>query len=212
MNTVRSAMFSTRLFVKNKDGLYMLNLKKALNLLKTLQKRRALNETESKRVKAEPSEKTKIKEIEVEIETKNYDEYFAYNPERDKNKKYLKKLLGKKRKIANVFNESQLRKIAGKYLKAFDLFNNLLKISSHNQKINSQLDFDIDFINDTNFSQDSSNANIIIGMLTIFRFFMPFLERTFNSLRVQEKIVQKLLELNNEVHYIEALQKSQERC
>ena len=209
MNTVRSAMFSSRLFFKNKDGLYQLNLKNALNHLKLLQKRKVLNDTESTRkVKTEPPEK---KEKPEKKETPNYDEFFGYNSEEEKNKKKYKKMLSKKRKIANMYNENQIRKIAGKYLKAFELFNNLLKISCNNPNINSQLDFDMDFINDSNLSQDNSNTNQIIGMLTIFRFFKPFLEKNFNSFRVQEKVVQKLSELNNEVRYIEALHKSQEK-
>jgi len=206
MNTVRAAMLSSKLFFKNADGLYMLNLRNALNHLQSLQKRKVLNDTESKKENAEPSEKKERKRK----STKNYDENLGYDSEEEKKRKKLKKMLGKKRKIANMYNENQIRKIAGKYLKAFELFNNLMNITCSNQSISSQLDFDMDFINDSNLSENNSNTNQIIGMLTFFRFFKPFLEKNFNSFRVQEKIVQKLSELNNEVRYIEALHKSQE--
>ena len=120
-------------------------------------------------------------------------------------------MLGKKRKMDSVINENQLKKIAGKYLKAFELFNNLLKISSTNQNISSQLHLDMNFVNNSNLSDESPDSYRIIGMLTFFRFFRPFLEKNFNSIRVQEKVVQKLAEVNNEVRYIEALHKSQEK-
>jgi len=207
MNTVRAAMLSSKLYFRNADGLYVLNLRNALTHLRSLQKRKILNDTEStKKGIAEPSEKKEKKE---KRERKNNDEYFGYDSEEEKKKKKLKKMLNKKRKIANMYNENQIRKIAGKYLQAFELFNNLMKITCTNQSISSQLDFDLDFINDSNLSEGNSNTNQIIGMLTFFRFFKPFLEKNFNSFRVQEKIVQKLSELNNEVRYIEALHKSQ---
>jgi len=208
INTVRSAMFSSRLFFKNKDGLFQLNIKNALDHLKTLQKKKILTEIESKKVRPEPSEKRKIKE---EEETKKNDELFGYNLEEETNKKNLKKMLGKKRKFANFYNENQLRKIAGKYLRAFELFNNLLKISSNNENISSQLNLDMDFVSNYSLTEENSDSYRIIGMLTIFRFFRPFLEKNFNSIKVQEKVVQKLSELNNEVRYIQTLHKSQDR-
>jgi len=208
MNTVRSAMFSSRLFFKNKDGLFQLDIRNALNHLNTLLKRKTLNDTESKRIKVEPSEKRRIKD---EEETKINDEYFGNNFEEETNKKNLKKMLGKKRKMVNVFNENLLRKVAGKYLKAFGLFNNLLKISSANQNISSQLNFDLNLVSNTNLSEENTDTYKIIGMLTFFRFFRPFLEKNFNSIKVQEKVVQKLSELNNEVRYIQTLHKSQDR-
>ena len=57
MNTLRAVMFSTKLFFRNIDGLFMLNLRNSLNQLKLLQKRKALNNTESKKEKTEPIEK-----------------------------------------------------------------------------------------------------------------------------------------------------------
>ena len=57
MNTLRVVMLSTKLFFRNIDGLFMLNLRNSLNQLKLLQKRKALNNTESKKEKTEPIEK-----------------------------------------------------------------------------------------------------------------------------------------------------------
>jgi len=210
MNTVRAGMLSTRLFFKNDDGLFVLNLRNALSHLQSLQKRKVLGDTESKRVKADPSEK---KEKSEKKDIKNYEEFSRYskfNFEEETSKKKVKTMLGKKKKNVDFYNEAQFRKIAGKYLKAYELFNNMLRISSANQNISSQLTLDMDFINCCNLSEESSNTNKIIGMLTFFRFFRPFLEKNFNSFRVQEKVIQKLAEFNNEVRYIEALHKSHE--
>jgi len=200
-NTLRSAMFSSRLFFKNTDGLYKLNLRNALKHLKLLQKKRVITDTESKRVKAEPSEKKEIK---------SYEELSRYNIEEETSKKKIKTMLGKKKKNDNYYNQAQFQKIAGKYLKAYELFNNLLRISSNNKNISSKIELDLDFINGSNLSEENTNTYKIIGMLTFFRFFRPFLEKNFNSFRVQEKVIQKLAEFNNEVRYIEALHKSHE--
>ena len=81
MNTLRAVMFSTKLFFRNIDGLFMLNLRNSLNQLKLLQKRKALNNTESKKEQTEPIEK---KEKLDEKETKKYDEFFGYDSEQEK--------------------------------------------------------------------------------------------------------------------------------
>jgi hypothetical protein len=209
MNTVRAGMLSTRLFFKNDDGLFMLNLRNALTHLQSLQKRKVFNDTESKRVKADSSEK---KEKSEKKDIKNYEDFSSrYNIEEETTtKKKVKTMLGKKKKNDNYYNEAQFKKIAGKYLKAYELFNNLLRISSSNRNISSKLELDLDFINSSNLSEENTNTYKIIGMLTFFRFFRPFLEKNFNSFRVQEKVIQKLAEFNNEVRYIEALHKSHE--
>ena len=68
LNTLRAGMFSSKLFFKNADGLFMLNLRNALNQLKLYQKRKELNNSESKKEETEQSEKEEKLDIQ---DTKN---------------------------------------------------------------------------------------------------------------------------------------------
>jgi hypothetical protein len=81
MNTLRAVIFSTKLFFRDINRLFMLNVRNSLNQLKLLQKRKALNNTESKKEQTEPTEK---KEKIDEKETKKYDEFFVYDYEQGK--------------------------------------------------------------------------------------------------------------------------------
>ena len=81
MNTLRAVIFSTKLFFRDINRLFMLNVRNSLNQLKLLQKRKALNNTESKKEQTEPTEK---KEKIDEKETKKYDEFFGYDSEQEK--------------------------------------------------------------------------------------------------------------------------------
>ena len=97
MNTLRIGMFTTKLFFRNSDGLFMLNLRNALNQLKLLQKKKVLKK------QTEPTEK---KEKLDEKVTKNFDEFFGYDSEKEKNTNKLKTMLGKKTKNDNFdFNQ-----------------------------------------------------------------------------------------------------------
>jgi len=58
MNTVRSAMFSNKLFYKNKDGLYVLNVTNAIKIIKLIKgKKIAMKEDEEKNLNQESLEK-----------------------------------------------------------------------------------------------------------------------------------------------------------
>ena len=92
MNTLRGGMFSTKLFFRNADGSFMLNLRNALNQLKQLQKKKVLKK------KTEPTEK---EEKVDEKETKKYDEFFGCESEKEKNINKLEAMLGKKTKNDN---------------------------------------------------------------------------------------------------------------
>ena len=103
MNTLRAGMFSTKLFFKNDAGLYMLNLRNAVNQLKLLKKRKGLNNTESKKVEAEQTEKEEKLDIK---ETNNYDEFYDYYSEKEGDINTFNSMLGKKTKNDNLdFNE-----------------------------------------------------------------------------------------------------------
>ena len=96
MNTLRAGMFSTRLFFKNDDGLFMLNLRNALTHLKLLQKRKLITDTESKKVKIESTEKEEKQENKEEKENDD-DIFIRYELEDEASIKKLKSMLGKKR-------------------------------------------------------------------------------------------------------------------
>jgi len=98
----------------------------------------------------------------------------------------------------------------GKYGRAYSLFNNLLKISEEKENIYPKLNLDLDsfdvlYLDD---DYDICNNNKVIGMLTAFKFFRPFLEKNFNSCKVQKKVIEKLSDLTNDVGRMNNLIKS----
>ena len=100
MNTLRAGMFSTKLFYRNNDGLFMLNFKNALDELKMLHKKKVLNNSESKK---EETEQTEKEEKPDEKETKNVDESVGFDTEKEENMAPIKSmLLGKKKKNDNL--------------------------------------------------------------------------------------------------------------
>ena len=188
IKTVRSAMLSNKLFYKNEDGLYVLNIQNAINLIKEIQKKKLLGENDL-----------------INTDFKDKEENYK------KSKNDYKKMIGKKRKLKVIKDKGENKKKVQKYEKAFELFNNLLKISSNDQNLFSKLNFDVEYmVESSDLNEENPNTNKIIGMLTVFKFFKPFLEKSFNSYKIQEKIIQKIAELNSEVNYIEALQRADE--
>ena len=93
-----------------------------------------------------------------------------------------------------------------KFEKTFLVLKNLLKVSSNDKILYSQLSFDFANIADPmKFGENKLNVDKIIGMLSVFKFFKPFIERCFSSIEVQENIMNKINELNGEVHYMDNL-------
>ena len=99
MNTLRAGMFSTKLFYRDADGLFMLNFRNAIDELKMLHKKKVLNNSESKKEEIEPTEKEEKLDIK---ENKNVDESFGLDSEKEENKIPIKSMLGKKKKNDNV--------------------------------------------------------------------------------------------------------------
>ena len=189
IKTVRAAMLSEELFYKNDDGLYVLNISKALKHIKYMEKKKEISDSI----------------LSIKIEKKRAKQEL-------KNKERLKKMLGKKKKQEEkeiIKEKAHKKKAGGRYKNAYKLFSHLLTITENNKNISSKLNTDLDEINTVFLNDDENNNNYIIGMLTVFKFFKPFLEKSFNSFRVQEKMIQKLAELNSEVRYLEALHKAQ---
>jgi len=50
------------------------------------------------------------------------------------------------------------------------------------------------------------NTHKIFGMLAVFKLFKPFIERSFNSYRIQEIIIQKIKELNYDVNSLNIME------
>ena len=207
IKTVRSAMVSNKLFSKNENGLYELNIQNAFNYLKMIQKKKAI-------------------ENGISNESNNLEEAIMMNnsktlkkEKKDKKVKYdnisntVNEFLGKKKKIKEkkYKSEANARGRVLKYEKAFDLLTNLLNISSSDDTLNSKLTFDLNDINDTsNLNDQNPNINKIIGMLTVFKFFKPFLEKSFSSIKVQEKIFEKIAEINAQVNCMDTIYRAQE--
>ena len=203
IKTIRSAMVSDQLFFKNDDGLYELNVPNALEHIKVMQKRKLiddkiLNEKKMNKLNKKMEKEKKKNEI--------------------KNKKKFHKLLNRKR-LAELdqdyreykkYKKNKIHKPIsfGKYGDAYTLFNNLLKISEENENISPKLRLDLDAFSALHLDDDNYYNNKVIGMLTAFKFFKPFLEKNFNSRKIQQKIIEKLSDLNNEIGHMNNIIKS----
>ena len=98
-----------------------------------------------------------------------------------------------------------------KYEVGFELLDNLLKLSSNDNSIYSKLNFDFsDITPKTNLNGKGPNASRVLGMLTVFKFFKPFIESSFHSMNVQERIIQKIAELNSQINCMEVIYRNQE--
>lgn len=188
-------MLSNRLFSKNEDGKYELNIENAFNYLKMIQKKKMITEKENLNYAANQEAKLKKKEKkEKKISKKKLKEL-------EKEQKLLLKAKQKKEKNLN----GKLEKIK-KYEQAYSLLKNLLSISSNDENLYSKLIFDAGDIDDNMELNDKNpNINKIIGMLTVFKFFKPFLEKSFNSIKIQEKIVEKMTEINSQVNSMDSI-------
>ena len=188
-------MLSNRLFSKSEDGKYELNIENAFNYLKMIQKKKMITEKENLNYAANQEAKLKKKEKkEKKISKKKLKEL-------EKEQKLLLKAKQKKEKNLN----GKLEKIK-KYEQAYSLLKNLLSISSNDENLYSKLIFDAGDIDDNMELNDKNpNINKIIGMLTVFKFFKPFLEKSFNSIKIQEKIVEKMTEINSQVNSMDSI-------
>jgi len=185
INAVRSAMLANKLFYRNDKGLYELNIPNAVDHVKQLKKKAA----------SEHENGGRKKDKDYNFGSTEFD--FGGNS----------KMLGKKRKLKAIVKSNEYKNVMKKYEKGFNLFDNLLKVSFNDKNITSKLNFDMQYLTDMDLNDDENpNTHKIIGMLTVFKFFKPFIERSFNSYRIQENIIQKLTELNNEVNSLNIME------
>ena len=206
IKSVRSAMLTNKLFYKNEEGLFALNINNALDLLRQIRKRNLVSNGINNNYNSENKNFT-LELNKINKEFNEFNKNLDYNiSDFEMNKD---KILGKKRKT-NIINKNYNKNNIKKYEKIFNLFNNLLKISYCEQKLLSKLNIDFNIFNNFNFNENSPNTNKIIGMLTIFKFFRPLLVKNFNSIKIHEKIIKKIDDLSNEINNIEDLYKIKE--
>ena len=217
IKTVRSAMVSNRLFTKNENGLYELNIKNALNYLKLIQKKKGASENElfNPGTSNNLEENVKINNNVRRYKKRTRDKFTFFDDDdgpdafpRDND------FLGKKRRLKDIKKAKERcekRRSIRKYERGFELLTHLLTISSNDNNLLSKLNFDLEDISETtNLTDKNPNINKIIGMLTVFKFFKPFLEKSFSSIRIQNKIIEKISEINTEVNCMDTIYKAQE--
>lgn len=208
VKTIRAAMVSEQLFSKNDDGLYELNIPNAIEHIRVMQKKKEITDKISNEKKMNKMNKKLEKE-----QLKN----------EEKNKIKWQKFLNKKREEEEFFDEDYFKELKkgkkaqkfrkpvnlGKYGDAYNLFNNLLKLSEENSNICPKLKLDLESLSALDLDEGDIQSNYkVIGMLSAFKFFRPFLEKNFNSFKVQNKIIEKLSDLTGEIGRMNNIMKS----
>ena len=159
-------MLTHKLFYRDKYGLYALNIKKAINLIRQIK----LKNTISIKVTNTNNFDIENKNMDMELNKIN-NEFYEFNKIEDNRPPEAKvdkvKVLGRKRKPRNSNNQNnELNNAAAKnYEKLFSLFDNLLKITYNDENLISKLNFDFDYLNDFDLNEDNLNSNKIFGML-----------------------------------------------
>ena len=206
MTTVRSAMVSNKLYYKNNEGLYILNIPNALKVVKMIRnKKKPMKEEDVKNLNVENLEN--IKNGIENFDINNSGALFGSQKEK-KSKKNSEDLLGKKKKLKNIKKKGKegVKNRIEKFQKTYSLLKNLLKVSANDKLLYSQLNFDFAEISDsTKIDEKKINVDKIIGMLSVFKFFMPFLERCFSSIEIQDNVMEKVTELNSEVTHMDSV-------
>ena len=152
ISTVRSAIVSNKLFIKNKNDSYSLNIKECIKYLKSIQysfENKINNKKKNKLI----NKKEKI----------NFDNNF----------------LGRKRKSIYDISSNQ----ADKYKYVYDLMDNVLNIYLKDKELNKKIK--IYFSKCNNYKEVienyKNNENIIEGILSMFKYFKPFLKNVLFS-------------------------------
>ena len=206
MTTVRSAMVSNKLYYKNNEGLYILNIPNALKVVKMIRnKKKPMKEEDVKNLNVENLEN--IKNGIENFDINNSGALLGTEKEK-KSKKNSEDLLGKKKKLKNIKKKGKdgVKNRIEKFQKTYSLLKNLLKVSANDKLLYSQLNFDFAEISDsTKIDEKKINVDKIIGMLSVFKFFMPFLERCFSSIEIQDNVMEKVTELNSEVTHMDSV-------
>jgi hypothetical protein len=226
MTTVRSAMVSNKLYTRNNDNLYEINLSNVITHLKMIKQKKAVNEGDIEGSTADNFEDASQEEPNINSmnsitnvsnespvksakSTKKKKE-----PKEPKEPKELRDInsefIGRKRKYFRKAKREGVKTKIDKYVRTYDLLKKLLKIAYQDKVLYSQLNLDFSNITETNLDDRKISIDKIIGMLTVFKFFKAFLEKCFNAIRVQDSLRDKICELNSEANYLEAIFRSEE--
>ena len=202
ISTVRSAMVTNKLFYKNKDGLYVLNIQSALKIIKLIKNKKRTGEGEPKNTSVEKAPKPKN---EKENSDSNMNTlvniYKGLKANND-----TEGMTGKKRKLKKIKkNKDGNKKGLEKFEKTFTLLKTLLKVSASDKTLYSQINFDFSELKDSTLGEQKINLDKIAGMLTIFKFYKPFLERCFNSIHIQENMMSKMSDLSSDMYQMDSL-------
>jgi len=216
IKTVRSAMTSEKIFERNDDGLYVLNIRTAINFLRNLQKKVMMQGgvkiSKKDREGDDDSMGLMPKEAKKYKKKKKKDDFDDQGSTGDS----FNEMLAQKRRMMQMkgkkMEKQQILRKVQKYEKAYELFQNLLRIFSRNNDVVQKLNFDFENMTneDLDLSDNNPDMNKIIGMLSVFKFFKPFLEKSLDSCKQQERIMEKIGEVNDELNYMNALFRSEE--
>jgi hypothetical protein len=216
IKTVRSAMTSEKIFERNDDGLYVLNIRTAINFLRNLQKKVMMQGgvkiSKKDREGDDDSMGLMPKEAKKYKKKKKKDDFDDQGSTGDS----FNEMLAQKRRMMQMkgkkMEKQQILRKVQKYEKAYELFQNLLRIFSRNNDVVQKLNFDFENMTneDLDLSDNNPDMNKIIGMLSVFKFFKPFLEKSLDSCKQQERIMEKIGEVNDELNYMNALFRAEE--
>ena len=219
LHTVRSAMVSNKLYTKNPQGKYILNVTNAIKIIKSIKVKKKVNNKESGirqnntidnniKNKKNIADNTDTKEsfINIDYDSQNIDTSNIT----DNNITIIKAKKPKIKKVKDTKEIVNKNKIE-KYEKSFSVLKKLLSESEKDKMLYSQIHFDFTNLNElSQFSENKINNDKLVGILSVFKFFKPFLERSLNSVHCQENIMTKLNELSNEVQNMGNLYKFEE--
>jgi len=215
VQTVRSAMVSNKLYTRTDDGKYLLNVMQAIKILKNIKNKKTVNTNQQlKQVAVEDNNKSRGNIDNIDNNTSSFMNY--ENPSSLENMAAIGlaglssgggMAVGGKKKFKKVKKGKEgVKQRIEKFEKTFLVLKNLLKVSSNDKLLYSQLNFDFAGIADPQrLGENKLNVDKIVGMLCVFKFFRPFIERCFSSIQCQENIMEKIMEINSEVNYMDSI-------
>ena len=215
VQTVRSAMVSNKLYTRNSNGKYVLNIQQAIKILRNIKNKKSVNTNQQlKQVTYDDNSKIRGN---LENDDNNASSFMNYeNPVSYMNSGFGGSLAvsgGKKKSKKVKKGKEGVKQRIEKFEKTFLVLKNLLKVSSNDKLLYSQLNFDFAGMADPmRIGENRVNVDKIVGMLCVFKFFRPFIERCFNSLQCQENIMEKIMEINSEVNYMDSIFKFEEEA
>ena len=193
VQTVRSAMVSNKLYTRNADGKYLLNVLQAIKILKNIKNKKTVNNNGQKTVAMEDNSRIRGN-LENDNNTSSFMNYDS--PASLENMAMGLASLNATNGVPGVGGKKKFKKVKKgkegvkqrieKFEKTFLVLKNLLKVSSNDKLLYSQLNFDFAGIADPQrIGENKLNVDKIVGMLCVFKFFRPFIERCFNSIQCQ---------------------------